>query len=258
MDTVLDRVRAADPADPAEFGGLANFDALTLDPPRRRRGRRRLLAFPGLAAIFAAVIVVPGSAPQASEIIRRANAAIAPGDGILYAKSRAERRGAGGSHQSYGTRQVWVHGEAMRWLEDSGNEEVSDGSGVTRFDPRTGKVTEHPDMRMVAGEIFRAGELLRSARAKQDVELLDDQAVGGRDAYVLRWYERRAGPVIEMTLWVDKDTYEPLRFTDHSRGDDVTGKPFDETFTETVLDFETLPDTPENRELLEMSPNPGS
>jgi hypothetical protein len=242
MDPVLDRVRAADPVDPAEFTGCANFDALLLDPPRRRR--RRLLAFPGLAAVLAAVIVVPGSAPHASEIIGRANAAIAPGDGILHAKSRAERNG-----ESYGTRQVWVRGTTVRWLADTGSEEVSDGSGVTRFDPRTGKVTKHPGERMVAGEIFRAGELLRSARAHRDVELLDDGVVGGRDAHVLRWHEK---PNVEMTLWVDKETYEPLRFTDHSWGTDVTGKPFDETFTETVLDFETLPDTPENRRLLKL------
>ena len=108
-------------------------------------------------------------------------------------------------------------------------------------------------MRMVAGEIFRAGELLRSARDNRDVELLDDAAVGGREAYVLRWYEQRSGPTIEMTLWVDKETYEPLRFTDHSWGDDVKGQPFDETFSETVLEFETLPDTPANRKLLVMS-----
>jgi outer membrane lipoprotein-sorting protein len=253
MDPVLDRVRAADPVDPGEFAGRADFDALVLEPPRRRR--RRLLAFPGLAAVLAAVIVLPGSAPQASEIIRRANAAIAPGDGILYAKSRAERRGADGARESYGTREVWVRGTAMRWLEDTGNEEVSDGSGVARFDRRTGKVAEYPDMQMVAGEIFRAGELLRSARANRNVELLDDESVGGREAYVLRWHERRGGPTIEMTLWVDKETYEPLRFTDHSWGDDVEGRPFDETFTENVLEFETLPDTVQNRKLLLMGPH---
>ena len=253
MDSVLDRVRAADPVDPAEFAGRANFDALVLDPPRRRR--RRLLAFPGLAAVLAAVIVVPGSAPQASEIIRRANAAIAPGDGILYAKSRAERKGADGSRESYGTRQMWVHGTAVRWLGDTGTEEVSDDSGVTSFNSRTGKVEEHPGMRMSAGEIFRAGELLRSARANRDVKLLDDESVGGRDAYVLRWNEKRGEPTVEMTLWVDKETYEPLRFTDHSWGNDVKGQPFDETFTETVLEFETLPDTAENRKLLRMRPH---
>ena len=47
-----------------------------------------------------------------------------------------------------------------------------------------------------------------------------------------------------------KETYEPLRFTDHSWGDDVEGRPFNETFTETVLEFETLPDTAANRKLL--------
>ena len=46
MDPVLDRVRAADPVRPGEFAGLADFDALVLDPPPPPRRRRRLLALP--------------------------------------------------------------------------------------------------------------------------------------------------------------------------------------------------------------------
>ena len=56
-----------------------------------------------------------------------------------------------------------------------------------------------------------------------------------------------------MTLWVDKETYAPLRFSDHSWGKAVDGKPFDTTYTENVVEFKTLPDTPENRRLLELS-----
>ena len=44
--------------------------------------------------------------------------------------------------------------------------------------------------------------------------------------------------------------YEPLRFTDHSFGKDAAGKPFDQTYAEDIIEFETLPDTPENRQLL--------
>ena len=60
-------------------------------------------------------------------------------------------------------------------------------------------------------------------------------------------------PKIESTLWVDRETYLPLQFTDHSWGRDVENKPFDETFTETVNTFQRLPDTPENRRLLEVN-----
>ena len=56
-----------------------------------------------------------------------------------------------------------------------------------------------------------------------------------------------------MTLWVDRETYVPLRFADHSYGRDVENKPFDETTTETVSAFERLPDTPENRRLLQLN-----
>ena len=53
-----------------------------------------------------------------------------------------------------------------------------------------------------------------------------------------------------MTMWIDKETYEPLRFVDHSFGKDAEGKPFDQTYTEDIVEFETLPDTPANRRLL--------
>jgi hypothetical protein len=57
-----------------------------------------------------------------------------------------------------------------------------------------------------------------------------------------------------MTLWIDRETYAPLRFTDHGEGRNADG-PYDTTFTETVLRFERLPDTPANRRLLEMGPH---
>ena len=57
-----------------------------------------------------------------------------------------------------------------------------------------------------------------------------------------------------MTLWLDKETYAPLRFSDHSWGKAVDGKPFDTTYTENVVEFKTLPDTPENRKQLGAQP----
>ena len=56
----------------------------------------------------------------------------------------------------------------------------------------------------------------------------------------------------DFTLWVDKETYAPLRFTDHSSGNDYKGKPFDQTYIEDILEYKVLDDTPENRQLLEL------
>ena len=159
---------------------------------------------------------------------------------------------------SFGSRQVWVLGDsAMRWLQEGGDEEVfKAGQGTTRWDPKTGEVETERDTRMVPTEVFRARGLLESARSGIDVELDGEATVNGRPAYVLRWNEKSGPPhwpTIEMRLWVDKETYAPLRFSDHSCGKAADGKPFDTTYTEDVVEFETLPDTPENRKLLELS-----
>ena len=77
---------------------------------------------------------------------------------------------------------------------------------------------------MVPNEIFRAGELLERGEGRQGHRRRD---VDGRTAYVLRWSERVGPPhwpTIEMTLWVDKETYAPLKFTDHSWGKDAAGQ----------------------------------
>jgi hypothetical protein len=236
---VLDRVRAANPATEDEFLGLADFAALK--PPRRRR--RRFLAVPALGAIVAALVILPSSAPQAKEIVQRSALALSVDDGILYARSHAQIGPTGGAPTWSGNRQVWVRGDKqMRWLDDAGNDEVyAEGQGTTQR--RADGTTKHEaTMRMVPTEIFRARALANWKGAVQ-VEETDD-------AYVLRWTETRYVK-IEFTLWVDKDTYAPLRFTDHSSGNDYKGKPFDETYVEVIDEFKRLDDTPENRKLLE-------
>ena len=252
MDPVLDLVRAANPASEDEFAGRANFAALDLARPRRRR---RLLAVPALGAVLAAVLVLPNSAPQASEILKRATQVVAVDDGILYARSHAQTGPTGGPPTWSGSRQVWVRGNtAMRWLEDDGAEEVyAQGDGTTRRDA-DGTVKSDRGLRMVPTEVFRASGLLREAEKGANVKLVGEETVRGRDAYVLRWNEPASAKVtIEMTMWVDKETYAPLRFSDHSSGTAVDGKPFDQTYTEDVLEFKRLADTPENRRLLELS-----
>ena len=260
MDSVIERVRAANPAVAEEFDQLAYFDGLRLAPKRRRR-RRPLLALPALAAAAAAAVtllVALPSAPSAAEVAARASAVVdLSGGEILYAETNANRVGLDGSTSDYGIRREWVlqvAGESdprTRFLQvkgigdgPAGYEEISKPGFSERYKPDTGKVERVDGMQSVPGEIFRVGSLLKAA----DVRMTDEG-----DAYVLRWREKRPGPPIEYTLWVDRDSYAPLKFVDHSWGTDVEGKPFDETFTETVQDFQRLPDTPENRKLLDMS-----
>jgi hypothetical protein len=157
----------------------------------------------------------------------------------------------GGEGADYGVRQVWVYGDKqMRWLDDRNEDVYAEGHGTTRI--RDGKRETDPGVRMVPNEVFRSGALLDAAKKADGVELTEDG-----DAYVLRWREPSGPPhepAIEMTMWIDKDTYAPLKFTDHSWGKDVAGKDFDQTYTETILDFKTLPATPENLKQLELTP----
>jgi hypothetical protein len=248
-DTLLDRVRTANPASPAEFAGLANFDALPLKPRRRTR---RFAAIPAIAAAaLAAVVLLPASAPQASEVLRQA----VDDGGILFAETRVHA-----SYGDYGTRRIWVRGEDVRSLQVSGTgdapagtQEITRDGTITRYAP-DGHVTTTMRGRTVPGEVFRSAALLDAARAGRQVTL-EETTLNGRPAYALHWEEPSGPPhhpKIEETLWVDRETYLPLRFTDHSSGRDVENKPFDETLTETVNTFKRLPDTPENRRLLDV------
>jgi hypothetical protein len=194
MDALLERVRAADPVTPEEFAGLADFDALVLEP--RKRGRRKWLALPAVGAVIAALVVVPSGAPAASEVIQRAIATMAvPSDSIVHAKSHAVR-----GSDDYGVRQVWVYGgERMRWLGENSDEVYTKGQGTTRV--LDGKVERFPDVSMIPNEIFRAGALLDAAKAAKGIDLSEDG-----NAYVLRWREQSGPPhwpAIEMTLWID-------------------------------------------------------
>ena len=255
-DTLLDRVAAANPATAAEFDGRANFEALKL-PPRRRK--RLLAGLPAIAAAaIAAAVLLPTSAPSAKEVLRSAVDAMALDQGgILYAQTSV--RASYGA--DYGTRRIWVRGDTVRFLQVSGTgdapagtQEITRDGTLTRYAP-----DGHPTMsergEMVPGEIFRSAALLDAARAGRQVTL-EETTLDGRPAYALHWDEPSGPPhhpKIEMTLWVDRDTYVPLRFADHSYGRDVNNQPFDETTTETVNTFQRLPDTPENERLLEVN-----
>ena len=189
MDSLLDRVRAANPVSEDEFTGRANFEALALAPRRRRK---RFLAIPALGAVLAALVVLPNAAPQASEVLERAVQAVDVDDGdILYARSNVRWGPTGAAPDGKQSRQVWVQGDtAMRWLEDGGNEEVyAKGEGTTRRSP-DGKLRTEKDMQMVPNEIFRARGLLERAK---NVGLRGDRRRLRPDAGA-RSPARRTGP----------------------------------------------------------------
>jgi hypothetical protein len=232
---LMDRVRAADPARPEEFEGLQYFDGLVLGKRPRRR-RRALIAVPAVAlAAVLTIALLPAPAPQAKEVLRRAVNAMAIDDGgILYAEMSVHS-----DTDDYGTRRVWVRGDDVRFLQVSGfgdvpagMEEITHDGTITRYAPDGTQLLQMKGM-MVPGEIFRSAALLKAAREGKAVTLEQTD-----DAYVLHWTET---PGIDMALWVDRETYKPLRFTDRSAKS---------TLTETVNDFQRLPDTPENRRLL--------
>jgi hypothetical protein len=252
MDALIERLVAANPARPAEFAGRADLASLPL-PPRRRR--RRLLAVPALVAVAGGFLLLPASSPRAGEIAQRATSVMAVDQGVLVAETHASRTSTSGESADYGTVRTWVSPKGMRTLQVTGRsdfpagaQEVSLGGTITRYFPDgTTKTLQGSG---VPGEVFRAGDLLKAAQARKGIDLIDETG----DAYVLRWREPSGPPhfpVQEMTLWVAKDSYAPLKLTDHSWGLDVAGKPFDETLTIAVDSFQRLDDTPENERLLE-------
>ena len=98
------------------------------------------LALPAAGAVAAALVFLPASSPQASEIARRASAAIQPSGGILYAESSAQSVGTHGEVTDYGTRRVWLHGTSMRRINGDGAEKASANGMTVRIDPKTGEI----------------------------------------------------------------------------------------------------------------------
>jgi hypothetical protein len=281
------------PPDSARRHALARLQReLDLEPAATRPARLRLGLVTGIAAGVAVAVaagsaLMPSHGPGAREVLQRAVAAVSPDrTEIVVADIQAQQ--LQGSHvvSSYGTRRVWarqVPGQGTRefrllQLTDAtgsaarkDDESVSYPSPSSAADARLPFDTEEysaTSNRVVVStgvqsnigpELFQARVLLAKARDGDGVKL-NDATVNGRPAYRLTWTEdtsRAPNDVtVELTLWVDRETYAPLRYTDHSHGTDAQGQPLDQTYKATISGFEQLPDTAANRKQLEMSPHP--
>ena len=137
-DTLLDRVRAADPVRPGEFAGLADFAALNLAP--RRSKRRLLAATPGGRSPprWPRSSSCPPPRRRRRRCVRRAVDAMALDDGgILYAQTSV--RAADGD--DYGTSRVWVQGDDVRWLQVERRRRGNAGDHARRLDSRATRRT---------------------------------------------------------------------------------------------------------------------
>jgi hypothetical protein len=263
-----------------------------LEPAAGRPARLRLRVVAGIAAGVAAALaagsaLVPSHGPGAREILQHAVAAVSPDrTEIIVADIQARQLQRSEVVGSYGTRRIWarqVPGQGTRefrllQLTDAtgagarkNDESVSYPNPGSAPDARLPFDTEEysaADNRIVVStgvqsnigpELFQARTLLAKARAGDQVKL-DDATVNGRAAYRLTWTEdtsRAPNDVtVELTLWVDRATYAPLRYTDHSYGTDAQGRPLDQTYEATISRFDHLPDTNANREQLRMTPHP--
>ncbi|WP_440956859.1 outer membrane lipoprotein-sorting protein [Methanosarcina sp. Mfa9] len=100
--------------------------------------------------------------------------------------------------------------------EEAGSIAVSDGEVMWTYDPKTNTVMkmEMPDT-PVLGEIDYTG-IIAEFLNETDVSLLGMEEIDGRSAYLLETSPKEEGEGIQfvdgMKLWVDKETWMPLRY----------------------------------------------
>jgi hypothetical protein len=266
-----------------------------LERAAKRHPRLRLHLVAGTAAAVAVVVaagsaLMPSHGPGAREILQRAVAAVTPErTEIVVADFHAQQLQGSDVVASYGTRRVWARQVPGQGTREFRSLQLTDATGsVARKNDESVSYPSppgsEPDARLpfiseeysatsdrivvmngvqsnIGPELFQARTLLAKARGGNHVKL-GDGTVNGRPAYQLTWTEdtsRAPNDVtVELTLWVDRETYAPLQYTDHSQGTDAQGRPLDQTYKATITRFDHLPDTAANREQLKMSPHPNA
>ena len=271
--------------------GCSSRSSSSCGRPRRRAGdagpplssaRRR--RSPSSSRPIAAL--APTGGPGARTVLERAAAAVRAGEPVIVTADIHGRQLRGATPTRSPTTEPPESGRAgfpgtarrssarSSWPPDprppaaqAGSETVSrptGGDGLLPFttelyDAGRDQLSVEPNTKAeFAPELFRAEGLLARARAGGDVDLDRNADVDGRPAYELTWSESAGRVTIEHALWVDRESYAPLRLTERDTGTDVAGQPVDETYEATIARFQRLPDTTGNRALLRMSPHPGA
>jgi hypothetical protein len=259
-DDLITRLRAADPAD-ADAGSIPSRAAVARRVRRRHVGRAGRFTLAGTVAAVCAVIAAPlgpSGTPALADVIARASDAATPAPGVITKiRTEVEWTAIGTERE---VRTVWFRrgatGEELRMLQETdGIDEVSRDGRIRSYDQKTG-ATKELEGRTVASILFSAKAMLEAARrGDAKPKLAGQEVVGGRKVYRLTITGADDAPALpgdRDELLVDAETYAPVLLRKHSEGLDVHGKPFTYDLSERVLEHETLPDTAENRRLLEL------
>ena len=114
---------------------------------------------------------------------------------------------------------------AIKPEEEAGTIAVSDGEFMWIFDPKTNTVMkmEMPDT-PILGEMDYTG-IVTGFLNETNVSLLGVEEIDGRSAYVLEASPKEEGEGIQlvdgMKLWVDKETWMPLRYEMYDSNGDM-------------------------------------
>ncbi len=109
--------------------------------------------------------------------------------------------------------------------EEAGTIAISDGEFMWTYDPKTNTVIkmEMPNT-PVLGEIDYVG-IISELLNETEVSLLGMEEIEGRPAYLLKTSPKEEGEgiqlVAEMKLWVDKETWMPLRYEMYNSDGDL-------------------------------------
>jgi hypothetical protein len=152
---------------------------------------------------------------------------------------------------------------------------------LTRFEERapapSGAPSPLPSIADIANPSYYESLYRRAQAGEQSMQLIGQTAIGGRSVYELRvditqappahppagdmcGHAVCASPKLEILLYLDSHTFTPVRtVTMVSNTNNSPGIPAG-TSVSSVTDFtvESLPDTPANESLLQMSPHPGA
>jgi hypothetical protein len=264
MNELLDDLRAANPVpDPGalELPATLAARALSAPQPRPRAPRRRLLPAAGVLAVAGAVVAVlllalGGGGAGTPDLAARAYAATAV-HGVKHWRIDMASFGADGRQRAHQRQEGWARGATLHlvWTEFH-----HDKPHVT-FDYRqvghrtrtwmsvsdtymTGRL---PKRRRLSGEdvTFRFGDPMLAFRIAYREHRLRDLG-HGRFGVVFRHVSM--GDVV---YEVEPETGRPLRLV-------LSGNPDGSREVWTFTTYESLPDTPANRDRLLLLPHPGA